>query len=82
MVSEQQMGESATSAYEEALSLAIGTPGTVCTTRKHYIPKGTQTPQHTEPYRLGYGHADPVHWHSVYEDYIRCPDTRPTIDDE
>jgi len=72
VVSEQQMGESASAAYEEALALSVTALGTVCVVVTHYLRQGRSTPRHIEPYRMGYHHGNPDHWHASERDYLQC----------
>ena len=76
MVSEQQMGESASAAYLEALAMAQTVPGTVCVQRHHYQASGNDGHFHEVPYQMGYHHGSPDHWHVSEREYLRCPDTR------
>jgi len=54
--------------YADALVIHSEAPGTVCTTEAHYV----RDYRHTEPYRMGYHHGSPDHWHSDENDYQKC----------
>ena len=57
--------------YLDALELSKAAGRTVCVVREHYIRRGRE-PRHPEPYRMGYHHGNPAHWHAGYDEYWKC----------
>jgi hypothetical protein len=53
--------------YEDALAIGSEAPGTVCVNRAHY-----EHGRHEEPYRMGFCHGTPLHWHSDENYYLKC----------
>jgi hypothetical protein len=54
--------------YEDALVIHSEAPDTVCVNAAHYM----RDHRHTEPYRMGYHHGNPDHWHAAYDEYTGC----------